>query len=315
MIDATRFFANPAASMTIQNRNRLVVIGILAFPFVLFLGFLFFMQTEPLPPIAPLPNPNGYDDFVKAVQMLPTEIPDYDEINQDELRAAASVNAGALSLVRSGLSNECRVPIQFSKTYMSNHLNDLAGLKRLAQAFTAEGKLAEMENRPNDAAKSYIDTIHFGNESARGGVLIDELVGIAIEAIGRSSLTNLVDRLGAKSCRETAATLETLDAQRQTWDEVMQQENNWSRRNFPGMKYEYVRLIEHKSLRAVQAAAERKFKQQQIRTRQLMVDLAARAYELDKGKPPASLADLVPDYLQAIPQDPLTGANMVYSPR
>jgi competence protein ComGC len=58
-----------------------------------------------------------------------------------------------------------------------------------------------------------------------------------------------------------------------------------------------------------------KFQQQQIKTRQLMVDLAARAYELDKGKSPASLADLVPEYLKAIPQDPFTGTNMIYSPR
>ncbi len=33
-----------------------------------------------------------------------------------------------------------------------------------------------------------------------------------------------------------------------------------------------------------------------------------------KVKPPASLADLVPDYLKTIPQDPFTGTNMVYSP-
>jgi competence protein ComGC len=45
-----------------------------------------------------------------------------------------------------------------------------------------------------------------------------------------------------------------------------------------------------------------------------MVDFAVRAYELDKGHPPASLADLVPGYLKIIPQDPLTGTNMVYPP-
>jgi hypothetical protein len=61
--------------------------------------------------------------------------------------------------------------------------------------------------------------------------------------------------------------------------------------------------------------AERKFKEQQTKTRQLLIDLAARAYELDKGHHPASPADLVPDYLKAIPQDPLTGTNLVYSPR
>jgi hypothetical protein len=188
-------------------------------------------------------------------------------------------------------------------------------MKRLAQAFTAEGKLAEMENRPADAAKSYLDAVHFGNEATRGGVLIDQMVGMAVESIGTSHLINLADRLGAKSCRETAVALETLDSQRQTWDEVMQQENDWSRRTFPGVRNEFARIIEHNSLQKVDRACELKFKTREQKTRQLMIDFAARAYELDKGKSPASVSDLVPDYLQAIPQDPLTGANMVYSPR
>jgi competence protein ComGC len=50
---------------------------------------------------------------------------------------------------------------------------------------------------------------------------------------------------------------------------------------------------------------------QQTRTRLMLVQLAARAYELEKGERPKNLADLVPAYLKAIPQDPLTGTNMV----
>ena len=129
-----------------------------------------------------------------------------------------------------------------------------------------------------------------------------------------SRLTNLVDRLDAKSCRESAATLENLDSQKQTLDELMQQENDWSHRTFTGIRYEIVRLMTRKSMVPAQAAAARKFMQQQTRTRQLIIDLAARAYELDKGKPPASLADLVPNYLKAVPQDPVNGTNLVYSP-
>ena len=48
--------------------------------------------------------------------------------------------------------------------------------------------------------------------------------------------------------------------------------------------------------------------------RRTMLSFAARAYELEHGKPPASAADLVPAYLKTIPQDPNTGTNMVYSP-
>ena len=236
-------------------------------------------------------------------------------MNEAQLQEVVSTNAAALALARAGLSNQCQVPVQYSKTYVSNHLDNLAALKRLAQAFLAEGRLAEMENRPNDAAKSYLDAIHLGNESCRGGTLIDQLVGIAIESIGTTPLQKLISRLDANSCRETAATLEILDAQRQTWDEVMQQENDWSRRTFPGIRNEIVRLRTHKSLLPAQAAAERKLKQQQMRTRQLIISLAVRAYKLDKGHPPATAADLVPDYLKAVPQDPFTGADMVYSPR
>jgi hypothetical protein len=318
MVDAAGFFANPDASMTLKTRNRLIVLFILAFPFVVLFGFLISQVVGSLPSAQPLPNPNGYDDLVKAGKMVvinaTVNTTFYEEMSEAQLQAVLSANADTLTLARNGLSNQCRVPSQYTETALSNHISDLGSLKSLAQAFGAEGTLAEMENRPNDAAKSYLDIIHLGNESARGGVLIDELVGIAIEATGTSHLTNLVERLDAKSCRESAESLENLDSQKQTLNQFIQQDN-WSRRTFTGIRYEIVRFMTRKSLTPAQAATARKFKQQQMRTRQLIIALAARAYELDKGKPPASLADLTPDYLNTIPQDPFTGTNMVYSPQ
>ena len=153
----------------------------------------------------------------------------------EELRKQVAKNSDALQAARTSLQEDCAVPLQFSPNWGSRHLPELANFKRLAQAFVAEGRLAEMENRPGDAAKSYLDTIRLGHKSAQGGVLIDQLVGIAIEAIGMADLQKLVDQLDAKTCRETAATLETLDAQKQTWKEVMQQEHAWSRRAFTGL--------------------------------------------------------------------------------
>jgi hypothetical protein len=299
--------------MTTKTRNRLIVLFILAFPFMVLLGFILSQIIAPLPPVQPLPNPNGYDDFVKAGQMVANNTFDFDKMNEQELQTLVNDNSNALQLVRSGLQMQCRVALDYSPN-SSTLLDQLAGMKRLAQAFAAEGRLAEMENRPDAAAKSYLDAIHFGNESTRGGALINELVGIAIEAIATSHLTNLVEQLDAKSCRETAATLENLDSQKQTLNEVMQQENDWSRRTFTGIRYEIARLMTRKSLLPVQAATARKFNQQEMRTRKLIIGFAARAYELDKGHPPENIVDLVPDYLKAIPQDPFTGTNMTLSP-
>ena len=97
-------------------------------------------------------------------------------------------NSDALQAARTSLQEDCAVPIQSSESYMSRHLSELADYKRLAQAFVAEGRLAEMENRPGDAAKSYLDAIRLGNKSDHGGILIDELVSTAIEAMGVANL-------------------------------------------------------------------------------------------------------------------------------
>jgi len=300
--------------MTVRTRNRLIALSIIAAPFVFLLGLLLFWDAEPLPPIPTLPNPNGYEDLVKAGEMASTNSWNYEAMNDAQLRETVSANTEALSLVRTGLSNECREPSQFTVPYLDRHFSELVGFKRLAQALMAEGRLAEMQGRFGDAAKSYLDLIHLGNQTARGGILIDALVGVAIENMGVTGLQKVSGPLDAKSCRKAVVTLEILDSQRQTWDEVMQQERDWSRRTFPGVRYELVRLMSRNSLNKAYQSAKQKFENQQSKTRQLIIEFAARTYELDKGHPPANLADLVPDYLKTIPQDPFTGTNMVYSP-
>ena len=49
------------------------------------------------------------------------------------------------------------VPLDYSPTN-EEHLPNLASLKRLAQAMAAEGRLAELENRPADAAEAYLQS-------------------------------------------------------------------------------------------------------------------------------------------------------------
>jgi len=300
--------------MTLRARNRLITFSILAGPFIFLFCLLLFWEAEPLPPVPPLPNPNGYDNLVKAGTIVSNEFGDYEELSLSSLRELVKKNTEAFQVARAGLQQQCRVALDYSPD-QSKHLGELAALKRLALAFVATGYLAEKENRSSEAARFYLNTINLGNKSAQGGVIMDQLVGIALEAIGTKHLQRLVPQLDAKSCRETAVTLQTLDSQRQTWNQVMQQERDWSRRTFPGIRNEIGRIVMRRTLQTVYQKAGEKFNARVEETRQLIIKFAARAYELDKGHPPVNLADLVPDYLKAIPQDPLTGTNMVYSTR
>jgi hypothetical protein len=301
--------------MNVKTRSRLIVFLILIFPFAFFSVMLLRELSAPLPPPPPMPDPNGYVELVKAGAMVSTNSWNHDAASLEQLRETTAANVKALALARAGFSNQCQVPLEFSHAFNENHLADFICIKELAHALVTEGKLAEMEKHPDDAAQSYLDTVRLGIESAHGGILIDQMVGTACEFLGVENLQKIADKLDAKSCRETASALESLDSQRQTWDEVMQQEHDWSRRTFTGLRYEIVRLMSHKSLEKNYQKAEEKFQEQQLATRQLTMDLAARAYNLETGHPATSPADLVPDYLKAIPQDPLTGTNLVYSPR
>jgi hypothetical protein len=291
--------------MTTKTRDWLITLFILTAPFLFFLGLLLFWNAEPLPPLAPLPNPNGYDDLAKAGNMVADNVLNYEEMDKQELLVLVATNSMALQLARTGLQRDCRVTLDYPA---------MGSLKELAQAFAAEGRLAEIENRTNDAINSYLDLVRMSVKSARGGVIINALVEVAFEKMGTSYLQILANSLDAKSCRKIAASLEVSDSQRESWGTISQQEHNWTRRAYTSFRDRLDELIMFNSIRKSNRMAEQVFKKQEAKTRQLIIDFAARAYELDKGHPPASVADLAPDYLKAVPQDPFTGTNLVYAP-
>ena len=67
-------------------------------------------------PAPVMPNPNGYTDLVKAGQLTSSKKSwGVDSTNVEQLRATVTTNAEALALARAGLSNECRVPLQFTQ--------------------------------------------------------------------------------------------------------------------------------------------------------------------------------------------------------
>jgi len=285
-----------------------LLIGFFVVAVVLVVAVIIFAFSQPAP--APFPNPNGYDDFVKAGGMVTDDSSDYGTMSEEELRAFVKKNAEALKLARVGLGRECRVPLDYSATN-ATHLGDLAALKRLAQTFTVEGRLAEMENRPGDAAESYLGTVRLGHAITGGGVMIDALVSVAIEALGMEHLEKLTPNLDAKQCREVASALETAESGREPVETILKQEHAWQRRTF-GFERPIDWLLHFRGEHEVEQRCASKVQRQQTRTRVLLIQLAARAYELEKGERPKGLADLVPGYLKSIPRDPLTGTNMAY---
>ena len=272
-------------------------------------------SNRPLPP-QPLPSPNGYDDFLKAGQLVVGN-PDDPSLSQEELRELLARNAEALKLVKQGLTRTCHVSARFAVANFSTHMSELASFKRLAYLLVAEGRLAELERRSNDAMQSYLEAYRFGQESCRGGLVIDKLVGIACQAIGIKALQKTAPGLDASHCRAAIRALEKALTEGELRGEIMDHEKKWSRENRRLLDSIRV-MIAIRSLNPMKQTETQltaKMRDIEVLSKRLMIDLAGRAYELEQGKPPSNLADLVPAYLHATPIDPGTGTNLIYLPR
>jgi hypothetical protein len=266
------------------------------------LGFVLF-RSPSVSSQAPLPQPNGYDSFFKAGGMLTTDPPRLDDLSTEELKSLVAHDAAALAVARVGLQQPCRVPLGLSISYATNHIADLNKTKRLARAFLAEGKCAERENLPADAAGSYLDAMRFGHECSRGGVIIDMLVGVACQSLGSQALQGLVDKLKAADCRNAIQQLEDMDSKAESPKEVAGQERAWCQRTF-GWRGRLSMLVTRRSLQQNEQKTLAKLQAQQRAARLLMVQFAERAHELEHGVSPKSMSDLVPAYLKALPRDP-----------
>jgi hypothetical protein len=298
----------------VGNKRKNFPLAVFLVLAILIAGAFFVLWNPASPPAVKMPVPDGYTAFVQAGSMVQKQTGDFATMDPAGLSYVVDANSNALQIARSGLGEKSRVPVGYSTQYISDHLTDLSRMKMLAFAFLAEGRQAELDRRTNDAVNSYLDATRLGINSREGGNLIDVLVGIAVEAMGTSELQKHLRDLDAKTSAELARQLEVAYSDKESWEEFLQNEKNWSRQAFPGVQYRIAELFTTSETKASRTKAKQRYEAQQNKTRRLMLDLAAHAYQLDKGHPPANVADLVQDYLKAAPVDPLTGKQMTLMP-
>jgi hypothetical protein len=264
-----------------------------------------------LPAPAATPNPNGYDDIIRAGTSISNSFKAIKTIGLTQLRALLGTNAAAIAQGHAALKLECRVRLQWPPDSVSR--DEVAAPSNLADAFAAEGLLAETEHRTQDALKDYLDIVRLGSQSSRGGFEADCLRGLAIESRGADLLQKLSVILDAKSCGEIAKALESLDSQCEPLADYRQQAKILYHQKFPepkdSFKWYLDQTLHLNANENIRTQTKDKFSNSRSAIRRAMVGIAVRAYEMDKSTRPRNSADLVPTYLSIVPMDPLTGTN------
>ena len=291
-----------------QKLKKLVLVLILA---AMAMIALFMLANGKMPPRA-LPSPNGYDDFLKAASMLTGDVNNSMTLGTAGLGQLLRTNAAALNSMRLGLTHACTVPFELALNNFSNAMNDLAKLKSVARLFVAEGRLAEMEDRLADAARSYAEEIQFGNKISQGGLLLHRLVGVACEGMGGALLANLAPKLNCEQARLVIAELEKVDQDRVKWDDVLVAEKIFARHQLRAIWNPINRVVAWRQAQPMKEKARIKHDSVIAHERLLIIELALRCYALEQGHPAERLEQLVPRYLQKVPADSFSGKTMIY---
>jgi hypothetical protein len=278
------------------------------------LSLMIWSANRPVP-FVPLPNPNGFDDIVKAGSALTGDIANSDKLDQAGLRALILTNAEPLRQLRLGLTRSCSVPTEAWASNSTAMMNDLSNQKKLALLLLAEGRLAQKENRPTDAARSYLDAMRLGNEISRGGFIINRSVGLADGWIGITPLLTLAPKLNCDQATPLIAELEKLDINTVTWSEVLQNENVFVRHELRKISNPLMWPISWWQARPVKKKGEERHKLLAARLRLLTTELALRCYQSQQGHGPERLDQLIPAHLKHVPLDPFSDKPLIYRPQ
>ena len=307
-----RALATGARLWQTERVKRRIVLIVAAAVFVAGIAAFFAFGARGTQPQAALPNPNGYDDFETATSWLVKWNGDLLGKSPEEIRIALNQNVKALELVHDGLRKESAVPVRNDMNWFNQHMARVGQHKSMAQLLVGEGLIHLHEGRTNEAARSFANCIVFAHAAHRSGLMIDELVGIACQAIGAKRLVQVAPDITADVLREILSELIALDQEREPAAAILQRDWEWSRGAYGLLRSSLMKIAMRKSLQDAGTMFEKKHARSVAALRLVMTELAVRGYTAKNGKPPTSLAELVPAWLPAVPPDPFSSRPLIY---
>jgi hypothetical protein len=261
------------------------------------------------------PSPNGYDELVRAGNLIKAvNPPTFETATQAQLKSYVAQCRAVYAPVRAALGKPCQVPVRLNNEGFMKSFGEVGSLMAVGRALYGQGRLAAMEGRKNDAIKSHTDTIRLGRAGMQGGFIIDMLVGITLEGMGRAGIAKMRKSLSAEACLALLPRLKELLDRPALSADVLARDATWDH-NAYGWQWRLFSMIDEltggpldSTGKAVAFASDRELAQSRL----LLCELAVRAYSLQHGRSPATLADLVPSYLPNVPKDPFDGGDFVY---
>ncbi|MBN2579275.1 MAG: hypothetical protein JXB10_09815 [Pirellulales bacterium] len=274
-------------------------------------GFAYYKLLTPTPiPKTILPDPNGYQDLMQAARPFEKVWAPSDYDPPRPIKPFVVKYRSNLDKAHAALQRSCQNPLRYHWSDLDTP--NISWTRNLARAFADEGKLAHQEGRDADALKIYLDEFRLADAASRGRLFVDFLVGLAIDNIGSQGLLEIRHSLSAEQCREVIDTLRKIEAGREPLQVFLERDDAWEEHAYHDWQTELGMYIYRMEGYSTKSMVEFAVNRHQAEMRLLSAAMALSGYRRAHGKLPATLDDLVPEFLPAVPQDPFTGKPLVY---
>lgn len=257
------------------------------------------------PPTIELPNPNGYEEVLQVARAMNwSAIPsqDWDTASVGACRQFVIDNAVSMSKLRDALQKDSKVPFAWDGNFVAKSLPDIQFQREVARAVAAEARLAALEGRAGDAADSYITMLRLGN-SAGNGLMMNDLVGMAIGGMGLQGAASILPQLDAAELARLRREMDCAAAEHDSAAEVLERERVFTQCS-GGWPYRIWLWVQGTSIEPALTAFVSTRERYDALLKLILAEAAVRQYLLERGEPPESLEVLVPEYLARVPADP-----------
>ncbi len=287
---------------------------------VLLLGFvasglllMWRSQSTFVPP--ELPDPNGYEKLLVATDMLHPRTGFYDEMEAEELAEVVEHNRPALRLARMGLREECAVTLVWGgdRTWLDTvHSARNAKNRNLSRAFTAEALYESQQGNVDPAIQCGLDSIQSGMAVAKGGLVVDWMIGYSNVYRGMAALRTIVNSMSKSQSNELIDHFEGEPFEFEDPNSLLKRELAFFEQMHGPVEWFMIGKVaksQQQSMRTELPSIEKRYT---VYKDLLITHFALRCFKIDHGRFPEDLEELVPNYLSELPRDLYSDDPLLY---
>jgi len=276
--------------MAEASKRRIVWLTLLA---LLTIGTAWLGLRLMFPSFTPpqLPEPNGYDDLLRAAKMLAPRTGYYEEMGEAELAALVEKNAPALESARGALQKDCMVIVNWSAdpAGLEVQMDNCSSLRGIARAFAAAARRSGIDGMLDQGVLYGLDTLELARATGRGGLIVDRMVAQAIQHNGFQLLRDLGNQLPGKDCTRLRKKIETFSLQLDSPEQVLQRERVFFRQINGTFHSIMISGMARNQLKQAGLEIETADKRLATVSALLCTHLGLRAFQLDKQRLPEHL--------------------------